>query len=72
MRKFIAECILGVMLAGLMANAWAVWNDVQELKIKEPITKEQFKEDINELKTSIKELQTESREIKTLLLNMEK
>jgi len=56
--KFFAESILTVITVGLMGNAWAVWNDLQALKVREPITLE----DIKELKADIKD-------IKTMLIN---
>lgn len=72
MRRFIAECILGVIITGLLANAWAVWNDVKELKVKEPITKEQFKSDIDELKNKIDRVEKQNDEIKMILIQREK
>lgn len=66
LKRYIAETILGVILVGLLTNAWAVYNDVRELKIKEPLTKE----DIVELKTDIKNQGKEIGEMKSLLLEL--
>jgi hypothetical protein len=58
-RKLLAESILSIIVIGLTGNAWAVWNDLQALKVREPITLE-----------DVKELKKEIRELKQLLIEV--
>jgi hypothetical protein len=58
-RKLLTESILSIIVIGLTGNAWAVWNDLQALKVREPITLE-----------DVKELKKEIRELKQLLIEV--
>lgn len=64
LRKQAAATILGVILVGLMGNAWSMYNDLQTLKTKEPITKE----DIAEIKSEVKDMRKEMGELKVLII----
>lgn len=64
MKKRLAELILGTIVLGLMGNAWSMYNDLKELKVKEPITKE----DLNELKQDMKDARKEIGDLKVLII----
>lgn len=64
LKKKGAATILGVIIAGLMGNAWSMYNDVQMLKVREPLNRE----DLIELKAELKEFKGEVKELRQLLI----